>query len=83
MSSGWRQVGNRWVFNSRYYDSWSRYTSECWVYVGQGGVCATGWIQSGGSWYYFDPDDGGMAFSGLYTIGSKTYRFDENGHWLG
>ena len=36
-----------------------------------------------GGWYYFDTSTAQMYAGGTYTIGSKSYKFDENGRCIG
>jgi len=43
---------------------------------------ATGWVQSGGLWYYLQAD-GAMISGGVRTIGNERHRFAADGRWLG
>ena len=42
----------------------------------------TGWIQSGGAWYWLDPVSGHMAV-GTATTDGRTSQFAPSGRWLG
>ena len=41
----------------------------------------TGWLKSGGSWYYFDAS-GAMLAGCTRTIDGKRCRFDASGRWI-
>ena len=43
------------------------------------GDMRTGWLKSGGKWYYLDPSSGTMLANTSRKIGGKTYKFDKNG----
>ncbi len=38
----------------------------------------TGWIESGGAWYYLSPDNAEMLI-GTHTIDGQSYTFAESG----
>jgi glucan-binding YG repeat protein len=40
----------------------------------------TGWLQSGGYWYYLD-ENGAMLTDTTRTIDGKACRFDASGRW--
>ncbi|WP_347715731.1 hypothetical protein [uncultured Actinomyces sp.] len=42
---------------------------------------ATGWIRSGGSWYYLTPGSGAMS-TGWVSDGWAWYRFADSGQWV-
>ncbi len=39
----------------------------------------TGWVQSGDSWYYMDPETGAMVSGNEVEVNRTTYKFDANG----
>ena len=76
-SKGWCWLGSdgywvasKWVQNG-----------DAWYYIKSDHYRAESeWVKSGSYWYYLQ-DDGTMA-TGTIQIGSKTYSFDDKGHWL-
>jgi glucan-binding YG repeat protein len=43
----------------------------------------TGWLKSGGKWYFMDRESGAMvAGVSIVDTDGKTYAFDANGVWV-
>lgn len=61
-------------------DAWTE-----WYYLNANGLPHKGWLNLGGTWYYFDPEYGGMYSDGRYNIGGQYMwvedeSFDEGGY---
>ena len=69
---------------------WYEYTMDeageghWWIYGKDDGYLATGWLQIGGVWYYFDSYWGDMNTGSYYDFENKTaYLFSKDGAWTG
>ena len=49
-----------------------------WYHYGSSGAMTTGWIKTGGAWYYLDPETGAMQV-GKRAIDGATYIFADSG----
>ena len=43
------------------------------------GIASTGWLYTGGSWYWLDPDAGGAMVTGLHACNGSAYWFSASG----
>ena len=43
------------------------------------GIASTGWLYTGGSWYWLDPDAGGAMATGLHSCHGSAYWFNDSG----
>jgi glucan-binding YG repeat protein len=43
------------------------------------GVMKTGWVKSGGKWYYMDKASGAMLYNTTKKIDGKVYYFNKDG----
>ncbi|MBO4834936.1 MAG: InlB B-repeat-containing protein [Lachnospiraceae bacterium] len=58
-------------------DGWNLIGGVYYYY--KDGTVKTGWLESGGKWYYLDPAAGGAMVTGLKKIGSALYFMNELG----
>lgn len=58
--------------------SWFQTADEQWKWQMDDGSFYTGWIKTGGFWYYFD-DDGLMLSDGIFPVGEKEFYFHPDG----
>ena len=49
-----------------------------WYWLQAGGALTTGWINTGGNWYYLDPNTGAM-HTGWYQVNGSWYYSDGSG----
>ena len=81
----WLKCDGTWYHFTKGYmdhDGWFR-DSHGWCWVGSNGKWAKAqWVEWKGSWYYVKPD-GYMAADETLEIGTKRYRFDASGKWVG
>ena len=76
-SKGWCWMGadGYWVANKWVKDG------DAWYYIKSNHYMAKSeWVKSGSYWYYLQAN--GKMATGTITIGSKTYNFDDKGHWI-
>ncbi len=80
MASGWVQTSG----GGKYYFTQQgpaligmNQVGNDWYYFGNDGITATGFINVGGTVYFFDPSTG-VRLSGFQTINGQTYYFDPN-----
>lgn len=80
---------SEWADNGKYYvdkngvyvrkNGWF-FMNEKWYFLGTGGLKQTGWILSGGIWYYADPEDNGaLVETSWKMIGNAEYYFHKGG----
>ena len=81
----WLKVNGTWYHFTKGYmdhDAWFK-DSHGWCWVGSDGKWAKAqWVKWHDHWYYVKKD-GYMAASETLTIGTKEYRFDKSGKWVG
>lgn len=53
--------------------------STGWYFATSSGALKTGWLKSGGKWYYLDPANEGLMKTGIYTDGKATYASNSSG----
>ena len=58
-------------------NSWKQIDGN-WYVFSSSGAMRTGWVQSGKTWYYMDPETGVMV-TGLLKIGGSLYFFNSSG----
>ena len=77
-SKGWCYVGSDGYMVS---SKWQK-DSKGWCYLGADGrMIASDWQKISDKWYYFDAN--GHMVTGTQVINGKTYKFADNGAWLG
>ena len=69
---------NGWMVTGWYLQTWDDGTTD-WYYFNNNGSMYYGWLQSGGSWYYFDEEDGYMYADTFDWISDGGYQFRANG----
>ena len=83
MKTGRYKVGNTWYVSSAsgamYANSWAPVGSD-WYYATASGAPLTGWLHSGGCWYWLQPEkDGLMAANASVEDGGITYYLTASG----
>ena len=61
-----------------YQDGWCQ-LDKTWYYANSDGSLKTGWLKTGGKWYYLDPSEKGAMKIGKYKVGSKWYISSSSG----
>ena len=83
MKTGRYKVGGTWYVSdasgAMYADAWAPVGAD-WYYATASGAPMTGWLYTGGHWYWLDPEkDGLMVAATNRTIEGALYSFDNSG----
>ena len=83
MLTGWQLIGGTWYYmnsSGAMLTGW-QYINGQWYYMNGSGAMLTRWQYINGQWYYMNGS--GHMLTGTHTIGNTTYRFADNGAWIG
>lgn len=83
MATGKYKAGNSWYISNSsgamYANKWVK-LSEGWYYPNASGALKTGWLKTGGKWYWLQPEkDGLMIADALTTVKNVRYSFTSSG----
>lgn len=83
MLTGKYQVKDAWYVSNdsgaMYANKWTQ-QPEGWYYATKSGALQSGWLKSGGKWYYLQPDQDCLMFAdGKKTIDGALYSFTSSG----